>query len=92
MDLLQTWVTIGVPGLIVAGALFVGRSRLRAWIGYVVLGGVAAALALAPGGGASAVIVAVLAAGLVATGRGTYSDTGVAEHHEQRRTFTTAGS
>ncbi|MEX0868569.1 MAG: hypothetical protein WD011_02755 [Nitriliruptoraceae bacterium] len=92
MDVLQSWLVIGVPGLIVTGALFVGRSRVRAWIGYGVLGAVAWALASVPGGGPSAVVLAALAVGLVATGRGSFRDTQAGEHHTQRRRFTTAES
>jgi hypothetical protein len=39
VDVLQVWVLIGVPALVLALALFARRSPLRALVGYVVLGG-----------------------------------------------------
>ena len=37
MSILQAWLVVGIPGLIVAFALFYGRSRVRALLGYAVL-------------------------------------------------------
>jgi hypothetical protein len=45
VSVLQAWLIIGVPALVLGLALFLGRSRTLAWTGYVVLaagfGGVA---------------------------------------------------
>jgi membrane protein implicated in regulation of membrane protease activity len=90
MDVLQTWVLIGVPGLAIATALFVGRSVLRAWFGYAVLAALTAVFFLTPGGGVSTAIVGAVAVVFVANGRGTNRDRRYREHHEERDTFTTA--
>ena len=37
MSTLQAWLVVGIPGLIAAFALFYGRSRVRAFVGYLVL-------------------------------------------------------
>lgn len=92
MNVLQMWLVIGVPGLVVAAALFVGRSRTRAVLGYVTIALVAAAFGVADGGGPSIVVVGAAALLLVAVGRGTYIDGEVADHHKSRRQFTTASS
>lgn len=90
MDVLQAWLVVGVPGLVVAGSLFAGRSRPRAWIGYGVLAGLTAFFVLVPGDAASAALVGILAAMFVATGRGTHLDDRYFEHHQERRRLTTA--
>ena len=90
MDVLQMWVVVGVPGLVVAAGLFVGRSRLRAWIGYAVLLALVVAFVLTPGGGLSAAAVGLIAVVFVATGRGTRIDAEFREHHQDRERFTTA--
>ncbi|MEX2325139.1 MAG: hypothetical protein WD576_05265 [Nitriliruptoraceae bacterium] len=90
MNVLQTWLIIGIPGLVIAAALFVGRSRIRAILGYATIAGVAASFAVADGGGSSIVIVGVVALLLVAVGRGTYVDTEADDHHKTRRRYTTA--
>lgn len=90
MDVLQTWILIGVPGLVVAGGLFVGRDRRRALLGYVVLLGLLATFLIVPGGGFSAAAIGLIGVVLVATGRGTNLDEREPEHHEQRRGYTTA--
>lgn len=90
MNLLQTWLLVGVPGLLIAAGLFVGRSQVRAWIGYVVLLALVLVFALTPGGGLSAALVGGILVILVAAGRGTQVDAGFLEHHEDRRRFTTA--
>ena len=91
MDPLQLWLVVGVPGLVAAAALFVGRSRLRAWIGYAVLVALVAAFAVTPGGVLSAAAIGAIVVVLVANGRGTYKDATYREHHEDRRRFTTTG-
>ena len=90
MDLLQTWLLIGVPVLVAAAAMFVGRSRLRALIGYVLIAGLVATFVLTPGGGPSAAAVGIIGLAAVATGRGSKLDDQQAEHHEQRRRYTVA--
>jgi multisubunit Na+/H+ antiporter MnhB subunit len=90
VNLLQTWLLVGVPGLLIAAGLFVGRSQVRAWIGYVVLLALALVFALTPGGGLSSALVGGIVVVFVATGRGTHVDDEFPEHHEERRRFTTA--
>ncbi len=90
MDLLQTWLLIGVPVLVAAIAAFVGRSRLRALIGYVLLAALVATFVVTPGGGPSAALVGLIGLAAMAAGRGTHLDDAQAEHHEQRRRYTVA--
>lgn len=90
MGIWQAWLVVGVPGLVVAGALFAGRSRRRAWIGYGVLAALVVLFVATPGGGASAALVGMIAVVLVANGRGTHLDEGEPEHHEARGHLTTA--
>ena len=68
MSILQVWLVVGVPALILACALFYGRSRLRTALGYVVLL-VAFGLMLTVDP-ASATVVGGIVALLYATGRG----------------------
>ena len=89
MDLLQTWLIVGVPGLIVTAGLFTGRSRLRSWLGYVALVALVATFLLVPGDAVSAAAVGLIGFLLVATGRGMQADD-QPEHHENRKRFTTA--
>jgi len=89
VDLLQTWLIIGVPGLIVTAGLFTGRSLLRAWLGYAVLFSLVAAFLLIPGDVISAAAIGLIVFILVASGRGMQADTGP-NHHQTRRRFTTA--
>lgn len=91
MDLLQAWVAVGLPALVVAGGLFTGRSRTRALVGYVVLLAVMAFLVTIPGGALSAAAVGVLGVAFVATGRGTVRDDRYREHHELRQEYTRVG-
>jgi len=86
MSLLQAWVVIGVPGLVVVVALFVGRSQVRALAGYGVLALIFAFFLLIDSGVYSALVVGTIAVGYLATGRG--SGKGGPEHHEQRDTYT----
>lgn len=88
MDTLQTWIVVGVPGLVTAVALFVGRSRLRALIGYAVLLAVVIAFLMVPDA-ISAAVVGIIAFLLVAIGRG-QTDDQYLEHHENRERFTVA--
>lgn len=37
MTVLQAWLIVGVPGLILAFSLFYGRSRVRGGLGYLAL-------------------------------------------------------
>lgn len=90
MDLLQAWIVVGVPALVIAAGLFVGRSRTRALLGYGVLVALIAYLVTIPGGGLSAALVGLIGVLFVATGRGTDLDTRYAEHHEKRRAYTVA--
>ncbi len=90
MDLLQSWIVVGVPGLVFAAGLFVGRSRTRALIGYGVLLALMGYFFTVPGGGLSAAAVGLVGVLFVATGRGTNLDTRYEEHHEQRRQYTVA--
>lgn len=89
MDVLQTWLIIGVPGLIVAGALFAGRSQLRSLVGYLVLAILVVTFLTVPGDAFSAASVGLVTFFLVATGRGMQADT-EPEQHENRRRYTTA--
>ncbi len=90
LSLSQTWIVLGVPSLVVAAGLFVGRSRLRALVGYVVLTALVGLFVTIPGGGPSAVVVGLIGLAALATGRGTHLDDASPEHHEARRRFTTA--
>jgi hypothetical protein len=90
VDVLQSWVAVGIPGLAVVAGLFVGHSPLRARIGYGVLAALAVFFALVTADVISAAIIAAIAVALVATGRGTHSDEEYPEHHQNRERFTTA--
>ena len=90
MNLLQTWLLIGVPGLVLAGTLFVGRSRIRALLGFLTLAALVVVFVLTPGGGPSAAIVGAVGLAAVATGRGSHLDDERSEHHQERGRYTTA--
>lgn len=90
MNLSQTWIILGVPLLVVAAGLFVGRSRLRALLGYVVLTALIGVFVTVPGGGPSAAVVGLVGLAALATGRGTHVDDAAPEHHEARGRYTTA--
>jgi hypothetical protein len=92
VNLLQTWLLIGVPGVVVVAALFVGHSQVRALLGFLTLGVLVVVFVLTPGGGPSAAVVGVVGLAAVATGRGSRQDDQQPEHHEQRRRYTTAAS
>lgn len=85
MNLLQAWLIVGVPALVVAGALFVGRSRWRTALGYVVLVATALVLGAVSRDPFSPAIVGFVGVLLVAGGRGTWRDTGPEEHHDRKR-------
>lgn len=89
MDLLQTWLIVGVPGLLVAATLFAGRHQLRAMAGYVVLLGLVVTFLVVPGDVISAASVGLIAFVLVATGRGMQADA-EPEQQEHRERYTTA--
>ena len=74
MDVLQTWLIVGVPGLVAAAALFAGRSQLRSMVGYLVLLVLVATFLLVPGDVISAASVGLIAFVLVALGRGMQAD------------------
>lgn len=89
MTILQAWLILGVPGLVIVAALFVGRSRRRALAGYAALFLLIAFFVTIPGGGLSAALIGLIGVAFVASGRGTNLDDRYAEHHEERRRFTT---
>ena len=68
MSILQVWLVAGLPALILAAALFYGRSRLRTGLGYLVI--LVAFGVMLTVDRASAVFVGALAALLYAAGRG----------------------
>ncbi|MBS3942306.1 MAG: hypothetical protein KG028_15210 [Actinobacteria bacterium] len=90
MDVAQAWMIVGVPVLVVALALFAGRSQRRAWFGYALLAGLVVFLVTVPGDVVGAAVPGILLVGLVASGRGTYRDEGQREHHQDRKRLTTA--
>lgn len=74
MTILQVWLVVGIPGLVLGFALFYGRSRLRTFLGYAVLLTVFGLMLTVDR--ASAAAVGGIAALLYAAGRG-----GEAESH-----------
>lgn len=90
VTLLQSWLILGVPGLVIVGALFVGRSSTRALAGYAVLLLIIAYFVTVPGGGLSAALVGLIGVAFVASGRGTNLDDRYTEHHENRKRYTVA--
>lgn len=90
MTVVQAWLLLGVPGLIVVAALFVGRSRIRAWVGYGVLIALVAAFLTVDGGSIWAGLIGLVTVGLVATGRGSQQRDDGPEHHETRARYTHA--
>lgn len=88
MNTLQAWLIVGIPGLLTVAALYVGRSKARAWIGYVVLAAVLLVFVLVAGDPISAGVFGLVAVFLVANGRGTHVDDRFAEHHQHRERFT----
>ena len=90
MDVLQTWIVFGVPGLLLATALFVGNSRARALGGYAVLLATLLVFVLVPGDALSAAVIGLALVVFVANGRGQGTDDTIPEHHEHRERFTVA--
>lgn len=89
MNVLQAWLLVGVPGLIVVAGLFVGHSRVRAYAGYALLAAIVAVFLTVDGGGISAGVIGLTAVGLVATAQGA-EEADEPEHHETRDRFTHA--
>ena len=92
MDLLQSWLMIGVPGLVVVAGLLVGRSATRAAFAYVTLAVLVTFFLTVPRDRVSAAVTGLIAVILVATGRGTHDDDEAPEHHQNRKRFTTTPS
>jgi len=90
MDVLQTWIVVGVPGLLLAAVLFVGNSRVRAMGGYAVLLATMLTFVLVPGDPLSAAAIGLAMVVFVANGRGQGADDQLPEHHEHRERFTVA--
>jgi len=89
VDTLQTWIVVGVPALLLAWSLLVGRSNLRAWLAYATLMVATITFVVVPGDPLSAAAMGLVSFLLVASGRG-QNDDHYAEHHENRRRFTVA--
>ncbi|MBW3659954.1 MAG: hypothetical protein KY457_15045 [Actinobacteria bacterium] len=89
MNILQSWLIVGVPALVVIAALFVGRSAVRALFGYAALAATLVFFVVVPGDPVSAALIGLIAVFLVATGRGTAVDEEFPEHHENRKRMTT---
>ena len=87
MDVLQTWLIVGVPGLAAAAALFAGRSKVRSLVGYLVLIALVVTFLLVPNDVISAASVGLIAFVLVALGRGLQADA-EPEHHQTRDQYT----
>lgn len=68
MTILQVWLVVGIPGLVLALALFYGASRLRTTLGYAVLLIVFGLMLTVDRG--SAAVIGGIAALLYAAGRG----------------------
>ena len=92
MNLLQSWLIVGVPSLAAALGLFAGRSKMRAWFGYAVLVALMLFFALVPGDAISAALMGLIAVAYLAAGRGTNKDDEFVEHHQGRESLTTTPS
>lgn len=84
MDVLQAWLVAGIPGLVVVGSLFAGRSPTRTAIGYFVLAALLVFFLLIPADAISAVVVGTAGVLLLAVGRGGSVET-EPNHHQRRR-------
>ena len=73
MNVLQVWMVVGIPAIVLSVALFYGRSRVRTLFGFLVL--LAAAGYMATVDRASAAALGLLVALLYAAGRGGTADT-----------------
>ena len=72
MSVVQVWLVVGVPLLVLAFALFYGRSRIRTLLGYVVLLiAFGVVVSVDPASGA---MIGGVAALLYAAGRGGQAD------------------
>lgn len=89
MNILQAWLIVGIPALVLVAALFVGRSAVRALFGYAALAATLVFFVVVPGDPISAAFIGLIAVFLVATGRGTGVDDEFPEHHEHRKRMTT---
>lgn len=89
MNILQSWLIVGIPALVVIASLFTGRSAVRALIGYAVLAMTIVFFVVVPRDAISAGVIGLAGVLLVATGRGTHTDEAFPEHHEDRKRFTT---
>lgn len=87
MDVLQAWFLVGVPGLLVVAALFVGHSRIRAYAGYAVLAALVGIFLSVDGGAISAGIIGMLVVALVATAQGA-EESDEPDHHQTRDVYT----
>ncbi|MDP9405556.1 MAG: hypothetical protein M3O86_02995 [Actinomycetota bacterium] len=74
MTILQVWLGVGVPAIVLALALFYGRSPLRTMLGYVVL--LAAFAAITTVDRASGAVIGGVIALLYAAGRGGQAERG----------------
>lgn len=88
MTVLQAWLIVGIPGLVVIGGLFVGRSPVRSALGYASLSALLVFFLTVPSDAASAAAVGVVGALLVAVGRGGSLEE-EPDHHEDLKRFTT---
>ena len=70
MDVLQAWIVVGVPAVLTALVLLVGRDPRRSLAGIGVLAALGLGFLLVPGGRASAALVGLAAVGLLAAGTG----------------------
>ncbi|MDX1658446.1 MAG: hypothetical protein R3343_06470 [Nitriliruptorales bacterium] len=91
MNTLQTWLIIGIPGLVVVAALFSGHSRVRTLLGYLALAALLVTFTLVTGEVYSSAAIGLIGFFLVATGRGT-ADEDAPEEHENRKRYTTTPS
>lgn len=92
MNTFQAWLIVGVPGLVVLGALFVGRSPIRSALGFLALAALLVFFLVVPGDAPSAAVLGVLGVFLLAVGRGGGAVETESEHHENRKRFTTTPS
>lgn len=84
MDVLQSWLVVGIPGLVIVGSMFTGRSAVRTAIGYFALVGLLIFFLLVPEDTASAVAVGTAGVLLLAVGRGGPVEA-EPNHHERRK-------
>lgn len=90
MTVLQAWLLVGVPGLLAAAALFAGRSRVRAYLGYIVITAVVGVFLTVSDGAIWAGLIGLAVVGLVATGRGSDQREDQPEHQDTRDRYTHA--